>query len=588
MDGNLTVFEQLAASLPVDERKTLLQKITKSLKLHESSNDFIQKEIPRKDFERKVYQDILDSSWIERFIIRIYTFFTGKSPIEYFLKRSLIHLKKKLSSNSGNSYFDVENKKLSGRLASEIYTLYVLAAPLRKLFKVIWQDTDFIETVYSGLITEIIHTNKGDIYDFVSLEEMESIFALTGDKNQIRKKLINRMNEYLNSVPEKIISQIKEIFLPFYYGKFLIVFPFKNLLNTFGCSISDLVEFRSPEFKNVPFAAVIERLEHFYYALSLFAMIDWNDSSINTIAGTYLKIHEKIDSEIYEEKLSILKKEIKALKTGVDDFFKKTPLMDIVKFIKNDSYYELIFKFPKPDFFEFYSSTLKLRILSSFSDVFQEVRKQYISSSIERIFLGFKLYQLNAYREYNDFNVKELNLDYFKHISSLMLINNFFIQYYKERVVEVFQVLYKIVLLKNPQLQSKIFELQKTIEKEIHEIQKFDKSLHPDHEDGKTFSLLKTEIKQSPTLERKYKSFISEKDLLAERLIFSGLEILGNIRKCLELVISNPSDTIRLQLSSVYPQVDRDRPLRELIKLLLGDISNLNSLLKQNLDVEKS
>ncbi len=588
MDENITVFEQLAASLPLDERNALLQKINKSLKLHESSNDFIQKEISPKEFENQVRKDILESSWLERFIIRVYTFFTGKSAIDYFLKRSLNHLKKKLNSNSGESYFDSENKKLSGRLASEIYSLYVLAAPLRTLFKIIWQDTDFIECIYSELITERIHTNKDDIYDFVSLEEMESIFALTGDKNQIRKKLINRMNEYLNSVPEKTISEIKEVFLPFYFGKFQIVFPFKNLLNSFGCSISDLVEFRSPDFNNVVFSSVIERLEQFHYALSLFAMIDWSETSINTIAGTYLKVHEKIDSEIYEEKLQILKKEIKALKVGVDEFIKKTPLFDIIKYIKNDSYYELVFKFPKPDFFEFYSSTLKLRILSSFADVFQEVQKQYISTSIERIFLGFKLYQLNAYREYNDFKFKELNLGYFRHISSLMLINNFFTQYYREKVIEVFQVLYKTVLLKNPQLQSKVFDLQKEVEKIIHEIQKFDKSLLPENEEGKTFSLLKNEIKKSHTLERKYKSFISEKDLDAERLIFSGLEILGSIRKCLELVISNPSDKIRLQLSSVYPQVDRDRPLRELIKLLLGDVSNLNSLLKQNLDVEKS
>ena len=588
MDSTANVFEQLATSLPLEERKSLLQKITKSLKLYESSEDYIKKDIPRTELERKVKRDINASSWFERFIIRIYTFFTGRSSVDYYLKRELNHLKRRLNSIAGDSYFDPENKKLSGRLATEIYSLYVLAAPLRKLFKIIWHDTDFIETVYSSLITDAIHTNKGEIYDFVSLEEMESIFATTGDKNQIRKKLINRMNEYLNSVPTKTISEIKENFLPFYFGKFFVLFPFKNLLNGFGCSISDLVEFRSPDFKITEFSSVIDKLEHLYYSLTLFSMIDWSDDFINKIAGTYLTIHEKIENEIYDEKLQVIRKEIKALDTGIGDFLKKTPLIDIIKYIKNDCYYELVFKIPKPDFFEFYSSTLKLRILSSFSTIFQEVRKQYINTSIERIFLGYKLYQLNGYREYNDFNVTELNLDYFKHISSLMLINNFFTQYYKERVVDIFQVLYKTVLIKNPQLQSKIFDLLKEGEKIVHDIHQFDRSLLPEHEDGKTFSLLRTEIKKSPALVRKYKGFISEKDLAAERLIFSGLELLGNIRKSLELIISSPADLIRLQLSSVYPQVDRDKSLRELIKILLGDVSNLNSLLKQNLDVEKS
>jgi len=588
MENKVSVFEQLASSLPMEERKSLLQKISKSLKLHESSEDYIKKEVPRKDLEAKVRKDINSSSWFERLILKIYSFFTGKSPVDYFLKRELHHLKKRLNSATGVSYFDGENKKLSDRLPSEIYSLYILAAPLRKLFKIIWYDTDFIENVYSNLITEIIHTNKGEIYDFVSLEEMESIFAATGEKNQIRKKLINRINEYLNSVPDKTIAEINENFLPFYFGKFFVLFPFKNVLNSFGCSVSDLVEFRSPEFNATDFSLVIDRLEHLYYALTLFGMIDWSDEYIEKVAGAFLNTHEKVDRELFDEKLLVIKNEIKALDIGIKDFLKKTPLNNIIKYIKNDSYYELVFKIPKPDFFEFYSSTLKLRILSGFSLIFQEVRKQYITTSIERIFLGYKLYQLNGYREYNNFDHKELNVDYFKHISSLMLINNFFTQYYKDRIIDIFHLLYKTVLLKNPILQAKIFELLRDIEKAIHEIGVFDKTLLPEHEDGKTFSLLRNEIKKSPALVRKYKSFISEKDLAAERLIFSGLELLGNIRRSLELIISSPADLIRLQLSSVYPLVDRERSLRELIKMLIGDVSNLYSLLQQNLDVEKS
>jgi hypothetical protein len=588
MESNLTVFEKLASSLPIEERKVLLSNINKSLKLYESSDDYIKKEIPRNELEARVRHDINKSSWFEKIILKFYTFFTGKNPVDFFLKRQLIHLKKRLNSMSGNPYFDHENRKLSGRLASEVYSLYVLAAPLSKLFKVIWHDTDFIESVYSSLVTDIIHTTKREIYDFISLEEMETIFESTGEKNQIRKKLINRMNEYLNSIPIKIISDINDNFLPFYYGKFFVLFPFKNFLNAFGCSVSDLVEFRSPEFKITEFSNVIDRLERLYYALTLFSLINWNDEFITKIAGTYLNVHEKIDRDLYEERLQYIRKEIKTLDAGIHDFIKKTPLEDIIKYIKNDSYYELICKIPKPDFFEFYSSTLKLRILSGFTEIFQDVQKKYISSSIERIFLGYKLYQLNGYREYNDFNHKELNLDYFKHISSLMLIHNFLTQYYKEKVLDVFQVLYKTVLSKNPNIQTKIASLMKEADKTIHEINHFDKSLLSDHEDGKTFSLLKNEIQKSPALFRKYKSFIIEKDLAAERLIFSGLELLSSIRRNLEVVMGSPSDQIRLQLSSVYPLVDRDRSLRQLMKILIADVSGLNALIKQNLEVEKN
>lgn len=98
MESANTVFEQLAAELPVEERKSLLKKINKSLKLHESSEDFKRREFSREEVEKKVRRDINLSSWLERFIIRLYSFFTGRSPVEFFLKRSLKHLRKGLTT----------------------------------------------------------------------------------------------------------------------------------------------------------------------------------------------------------------------------------------------------------------------------------------------------------------------------------------------------------------------------------------------------------------------------------------------------------------------------------------------------------
>ncbi len=586
--GNKKIFEKLAASLPIDERNTLLNNISKSLKLNHNSEDYIQKEIPRNDLELKVKNDIGKSGWFEKLMLRIYSFFTGKSQVDYFLSRELKRIKKRLNSINGESYFDSDENKLSGRIASEIYSLYVLSAPLRKLFKSIWDDTDFIENIYSNLIGDAIHAKKLEIYDFVSLEDMETIFAATGEKNQIRKKLIHRINEYLNSVPRKTISEINENIFPFYFSKFFILFPFKNFLNVFGCSISDLTDFKSPEFKKTDFSLIIERLELLYNSLNMFTICEWKELYIDIVGGAYLSICEEIEETLIDDKLSILKNELKSLRKAVDEFIKNVPLLDIIRYIRNDSYYDISNNMPKPDFFAFYCSAIKIRILSSFNRIFQEVRKKYINNSIERIFVGYKLFNLNWYREYNDFNYKGLDLVFFKHISSLMLISNFFNQYYKKQIFDIIHILYKTVLTKNPNLQTRFLELVKEIEKTTHEISVFDKTLNPDEEDGKTFSLLKNEIVKNYGLLRKYKNFISEKDLAAERLIFSCLDLIASIRKNFEQTLSNPADIIRLQLSSVYPHINRDKSLREIIKVLIADLSNLTSLLKQNLDVEKS
>lgn len=583
-----SVFEKLAAQLPAEERRSLLRRIKNSLKLHESSHDFPGREFSREELENKIRRDINLSNWFERFIIRIYTFFTGRNPVEFFLKRSLKQLGRRLRLSSGLGYITIDERKLSVRLGQEIYSLYVLVAPLRDMFKGIWQDTDFIEALYSSLVREAIHSGKSDVHDFVSLDEMESIFSATGDRNEIRKKLIGRINEYLNSIPRKNIDEINEYFVSFYFAKFLVVYPFKNLLSTFGCSMADLAEFRTPVFKDTDFSSVVSRLEQLLYCLNLFNITDWKDRHIKGVVGTYLRLNRIEEAISVDERVSTIRKDINSLNDGVDDFLKKTPLLGIIRFIKKDPYYEQDFKIPKPDFYEFYSSTLKLRILSAYSMIFQEVRRRFINSSIERIFLGFTLYQLQGYREYQDFDFRTLNLPYFKHISSLSLLYNFYSQYYPSKIREVFQLLYKTVLVKNPQLQSRVMELQREVEKISGEISAFDKKLHSDQEDGKTFSALKSELKKGPALERKYRGFITELDLEAERIIFVGIDTIIHIQKGLERIISNPADIIRLQLSSVYPLVDREKSLRELIKILLSDVTNLGTLLKQNLEMEKS
>mgnify|MGYP000974485088 CR=1 FL=1 len=61
MENNTSIFEQLASSLPIEERKALLLKINKSLKLHESTEDYTRHEIPRKELEIKVKNDIENS-----------------------------------------------------------------------------------------------------------------------------------------------------------------------------------------------------------------------------------------------------------------------------------------------------------------------------------------------------------------------------------------------------------------------------------------------------------------------------------------------------------------------------------------------
>ena len=80
---------------------------------------------------------------------------------------------------------------------------------------------------------------KRSVEEFVTSEEMEEIFAQTGQTDEIRKKLSLRLNDYVRTIPESFMLQLEEqARLHLFLGR-LVEFPFASFFRYFNHMLSE-------------------------------------------------------------------------------------------------------------------------------------------------------------------------------------------------------------------------------------------------------------------------------------------------------------------------------------------------------------
>ncbi len=116
------------------------------------------------------------------------TFFTGKPRTEVFLDIRLRHLKTHIRAVSpGVTGF--ETRDLSAKFARKLYDVFLAAQPVLGIYHALASDKAVRGAAYAWYVEQNLENAKKTVDDFVGMEEMEEIFAQTGQTEEIRKKL---------------------------------------------------------------------------------------------------------------------------------------------------------------------------------------------------------------------------------------------------------------------------------------------------------------------------------------------------------------------------------------------------------------
>ncbi len=584
-------LEELSSELPENERKKLLEKITKRMQKDEKE-EIIHVELQDEERDRIITNEMAQLGLFQKIVLWLKKFISGKDPKEAFLDLKLSHIKKRIHQIAPE-LTGFETRNLSPKFAKRLYDLYKKTYPLFSFFRVFSKNVDFRHNASAFLVEKKYDGVKKTIREFITIDEMEEIFATTSFEDEIKKELLKRLNKYLKTIPESLFADIEAGIKTLSYLEKVVFFPFGSIFQYFHYNLESAVEEKYPFFENAPVMLMLDLLEKLYYSVYI----------VNRLPDEYI-IHEEIllayifykrDQEIGGEvneadvkaEIDELKKYLKELIEDVQDFYKKIPLLELIRYFRKDPYYRLMFNIPKVYIKALYAAFLKEKLLTEFRNRLREIKIRVIDKKVLDIFKERKVMDLFYYNENPNFDYRKLGLPYFKHIKSLTLLYNYLNSLYKNYIQDAIQLVNNFLLVNNRIVQNRIMQYASGLEDLEAKIVLFDRSLSQEEEDGKTLMQFRYNLANDITLQKSYRSFVYQKDKEAKDLLDKARENMQGIKKIFDDILTSPMESVKSTLKTLHFTKGRSYTLYQILKSRSDNIVYFVNLLAQLLEIEK-
>ncbi|MCL2481624.1 MAG: DUF5312 domain-containing protein [Spirochaetaceae bacterium] len=612
-----TVFEEMSTSISEKERRDLLKKINRSMNLSDTrvEETIYHVEISKEEKERYLKEEILKLDFFERLILKIKKFFSGKTEEAAYVDIKFAALRRTILRKSpGITNFD--SRTVSKSFAESVYVLFLKTSSLVDLFEEFWKKGDAFQKILTQLVESRFPGIVKTIDDLLSDEDAERVIFEKETKSAIKEEVLKRFSSYTKKVSDSIFSDIEEEILPLYYFRPIIVFPYFEFFNIFG--FNPYSENNSYSFKSAPVLSCMDYIEKFYYAIYMVLKVV-QPVKINPLLGKYFyknteeeteDIHsaqddQKKEEELRDENSSAEKSnnksddekgdenKLKWFYNKLDDIFdeskkinKKIPLVEIIKYYRNDYYYKLAFYIPKLRFKELYFANLKIQILEQVNEKYVKARNLMIEKNIDRFFKGKSFMRFFHFRTYTGFDYEKIGVGYFTNIRSMELLFNYLVYYYNEQVRSIIDLSTRTILSQDKITSTNLMMQISTIDDAYVKIQDFDKSLSPDMEDGKLFLRLRYGLANDTAYLKMYKTFIIQKNKTSEDIIQRCIEAFDNIVKTYSELLNSSQFEIKTSLAAHYNVDGKVKSFRDFLVDTVDNIRYFKTLLSQVKKVE--
>jgi hypothetical protein len=527
----------------------------------------------------------------DRFLMWLLTFFTGRPKPEAFLDVRLRHLKSHIRAVSpGISGF--ETRDLSAKFGRKLYDVFLAAQPVLGVYHALASDKAVRGAAYGWYVEQKLENAKKTVDDFVGMEEMEEIFAQTGQTEEIRKKLAMRLNEYVRSIPESFILQLEEnARLHISLGR-MAAFPFTSFFRYFNCVIGDTIDQKYPPFAPAPVMLTLDIMEKLLVTFALFhrSAPDYLYAEEPIAYYFSLRAGTKPGAEGSEEKvgteLARLRADVLSLAKEVDAFDAAIPVLDLLRYFRKDPWFQLVPKSPRLYLKSLYYTTLKTRLGVELEERLDTIKERVIARKVHELLKGQRLIEFDFYRENAEFDFRNLGLPYFSCIRSLTLTYNFVSIHFKGGMQEAAQITSGTALANNRILQSRLSVQISGLEDLEARIVLFDRGLSPDEEDGKQLGRFRFNVATDLLLQKSYRAFVVQKDREARDLVDKAREFLTAVRKIFDDIRTSTLDNTRSILKTLHQYRGRNQTLGQILNGRSEVIGTFLKLLDQLEEME--
>jgi hypothetical protein len=587
-----TRLEELSMELPEQERKELLERIGKQPDDRQETEEVAAVEMNEDEREKIISAEMKKSRGWLRFQIWLRTFLTGKSKREAFIEVRLRGVRTHIRTTSpGLTGF--ETRDLTPKFARKLFDVYLRLLPLMGLYHILDSDKAVKGGAFGWYLESRWAAAKRTVEEFMSLSEMEDIFAQTGQADEIRRKLSLRLNEYVRSVPESLVLQLEEqVRLHVALGR-LVAFPFAALFRYFGYMLADEEDGKHPVFEHAPVMLTLDLLERLHVTVSLLRRCGPDYLYAEEPVAYYfsarlgLKQADPKDKGKIDAELLRLRAEITAVAQEVEGFATSVPLLDLLRFFRRDPWLQLLISSPRLYLRSLYFSSLKSRMGQELEDKLGTIKERVIDRKIQEVLKGQQIVEFEYYRENPEFDFRTLDLPYFSCMRSLTLLNNYILQQFKGAVQEAAAIVASTALANNRIIQNRLTLSISGIEDLEARIRLFDRSLSPEEEDGKQLGRYRFNAATDLILQRSYRGFVAQKDKEARDLIDKAREYLVGVRRIFDEVRTATFESTRSLLKTLHQYRGRNLTLGQILNARGENIGSFLKLLDQLQEMEK-
>ncbi len=586
-----TRLEELSIALPEKERKELLDRISRRME-REEGEEAVPVELRDDEREKIIEYELRRAGWWVQFLVWLRTLVTGRRARDVFVDVRLRRLRSTIRAASpGLSGFDTRD--LTPRFARKVYDLFIRLQPLLEPYRALSSDKTARASAYAHLVESRYDKALRTVEEFVTTDEMEGIFAETGQTDDIRRRLSTRLGEYVRLLPESLIAQLEEqCRLHLAIGR-LAAFPFASFFRYFNHVLPEPAEARYPAFEHAPAMLLLDLLERLYVPVQLLrraaADPEWAAEPLVfwLLARSGQPAAGETGAARVEPDLARLRTQIGELVAEAESFDSAIPLLDLIRYFRRDPWYQLVFNAPRLYLKSLYTSALKDKVGTQLEQRLGTIRERVINRKIQELLKVARPVELQYYRENPGFDHRALGLPTFSHVRSMTFTANYLIAQYKGPILEAVTLLVNAVLANNRITQSRITQHTSTLEDLEARIVLFDRSLAPDEDDGRQLARFRFSIATDILVQKSWRAFLVQKDREARDLIEKAVDALGGVKRVFDEIRTSAFENIRSLLKVLHSWRGRSQTLGQILNARSEGIAAFLKLLDQLMELEK-
>ncbi|MDA3947777.1 MAG: DUF5312 family protein [Spirochaeta sp.] len=583
--------EDLARALSESDRKQLLSRIERALSVEDKDQQrIIHGELQQERRVELIAADMNKLGFWERLRFWVKKVMSGGRDQEVFLRFRLDQAKERIRE-AQRTFVDFDNRVLLPRLPEMLRDLARTAHKTRPFFEVIWDSTDSLRGVLDVLLARRIPDAKRTLQQFCSTQEMQEVFRSTESRNQLKKLVLDRVSEYVDRIPPSVMDEIETGLKGLYLLKDVSLFDFDRFFVQFQSTAAEAIGSGQIEFHQAAAHRVLDSLEELYLALYSVSRIQGDPGLYPELIDFYYALKEgrelPVDGELSATKdTTEMRKAIKELAATGRAVRKSIPLVDIIRFFRNDPYYRFLAYVPRLKLRDFYYSNLKIRVLEELDARFNDIRMGVLGQMVQEVF-PHGLLQFEYFHPEIQSGIHRTGIGRLEVYRSLQIVHSFIQRVYRGGLHEFMRILGKIIPVRTRQTGVDFTLLIAGLEDVEERLREFDLSFSPDSEEGKTFYRYRhTSADRDPTQLTAYRGLVNQKARDAKNIIEKFSYQLSGIHQSLLLIKKGSHSHLNERYRGFDATSASDKPFDDRLDEYLATMMNTEKILKQMIVIE--